>query len=205
MAAYLRGLQNALTDPYDDPDLAKAFLFHAADLLVQFDQRIRSILDAQENFGGCWIVSGWAPAQTLYFSEHTTVNYSPEIYREFVQPANARMLDGYPCALTYLYVNEGIHLKDEYFRRGRPIWVNTCGGDPPADVVREFSGEDYFTIRASAETFEQLLSQYGSRGIAYEVTCGSLEQAQHLCGTLKRQGGRPPASYCSSHRECKMS
>ncbi len=180
----LLGFEAILLAMYDAPDAVEGFAKHSAALAVEFTERVRDFMDGQENYGGCWLTNAWAPPKTIYFCEHTSVNYSPEHYERFLAPANRILLEQNDYALTYVYYSAGVHLASHYFNRHRPTWVRSCDGDPPPDLVAAHRRRAIVTIRTTASDFRAVHGQFGNVGVCYVVECGSMEEAAELCSSI---------------------
>jgi len=176
----LRGHQQVLLDLCDSPEAVERFAVHVARLARSFDEMVRGWLASQEGFDGCWMASAWAPPGTLQFCEHSSVNYSPEQYDRFLSPSNAELMRPYRRVVSYVYCSAGRHLAERYFQRGRPIWVRSCDGNPPAQMVERHRGDAIVTIHTTAPEFPRARARFGSRGVCYFVECASLEEAVAL-------------------------
>lgn len=184
LMGYLRGLQPLLLDLYDNPDDVISFSLHCADLLVDFNNRVKSMLADQERYEGWWAVNCWMPDDALYFGEHMSVTYSPELYEKFVLPANSKMLSGTSHSLAYIYYETGKHLRKHYLDRGPLTWVRSCDGDPGPDMLEKYGKRAAVSIHTDAENLERDLLRYGCKGVCYEVACTSIQQAEEVCRTM---------------------
>ena len=160
------------------------FALYAADIAVEFYERIHGLLDKQEMYDGYWMTNAWVPKDTIYFSEHFSVNYSPKMYQTFLKPANDRLLRNYQYAMSYVYCSAGKHIIAEYFNRGRPVWIQSCDNDPPSNIIERFQGQVLVTIHTTASQFQDTYSRYGGLGVHYRVRCVSLKEAKELCSSL---------------------
>lgn len=174
----LRGFETILMDLYDQPELVKQFAGWAGEIAVAFRGWLGGVLAQQENYGGCWVGNAWAPEDTICACEHSTVSYSPALYAEFLKPANDVMFGEYGHAVTYIYATAGAQHSADYFCRGRPVWVNSCDGNPSAEIIEQFGGQAIVTLRTNPADFRGLYDRHGGRGMAYLVSCASLDEAR---------------------------
>ncbi len=177
----LRGYENILTDLYDDPETVQAFALQAADWAVTFHQKVTDWLAGQESFGGYWAANSWITKDTIYFCEHSCVNYSPAHYERFLKPANDRLLTNFGHALTFVYLKAGAHLVPYYTNRGRPVWIRGCDVDPTAEQVNRYRKQVVFSVRTTVDQYNQTVARYGPQGVCYQVDCASLDQAIYFC------------------------
>ena len=182
----LRGFERILFDLYDHPGEVESFARHATALGAAFDGRVRALLAEQEAFGGCWLSGTWAPANTICFCEHSSVNYSPQQYERFIRPANDSLLARYDRVFSYAYCRAGSHLLPHYFDRGRPVWIQSCDEDPSPVLARAHRAHAIVTIRATAAEMDRAVEEYGRTGVCYMVDCADDEEAHLLCRRFGR-------------------
>ena len=180
----LRGFETVLLDFYDFPDIMHDFALQTAKAAVKFHEHIRTIISDQQMYDGCWIGNSWAPVDTIFFCEHSSVNYSPELYEKFIRPANSVMLERYGHALSYIYYTAGSHHTKNYLDLGCPVWVRSCDGDPPPEIVKQYRGKAIVTIYTSSREFRHNYAKYGNVGICYHINCKSLAEAKEFCRRL---------------------
>ena len=176
----LRGYQKILTDLVDAPELVAEFALNAARLAGEFDRLVRGWLEGQESFGGCWAASAWAPANTLQFCEHSSVNYSPAQYGRLLEPANRALMEPYGRIVSYVYCQTGRHLVTRYFERPRPVWVRCCDGEAPEALMRAHRGRAIVTVRTGPLGLSGVIGRFGSCGVCYLVECASLKEAEEV-------------------------
>ena len=176
----LRGYQEILTDLVDAPELVVEFALQAAGLAQEFDRLVRGWTAGQESFGGGWVASAWAPANTLQFCEHSSVNYSPAQYERFLEPANRVLMEAYHRVVSYVYCGTGRHLVTRYFERPRPVWVRCCDGEAPEALMRAHRGRAIVTVRTSPPKLSDAIARFGTCGVCYLVECASLQQAEEV-------------------------
>jgi hypothetical protein len=121
------------------------------------------------------------------FCEHASVNYGPDQYSRFLEPANRLLLSRYDNVLSCVYCEAGKHLLPRYFDRGRPAWLSGCDADPPADLIRRHRGRAIVTVRTSPSEFEEAVGRFGRVGVCYLVNCSSLEEAVRFSSVLERR------------------
>lgn len=180
----LRGFEQILFDLYDRPQIVKKLAVDAAKAAAEFNHRLYKILAKQENYGGTWAANSWVPADTIYFCEHCSVNYSPQLYDELIKPANAVMLADFGHAVTFAYCTAGHHHIDNYFNRPCPVWLRSCDGDAPSELIKKQIGKTIVTIHTTSDRFDKDCILYGTTGICYRVSCKSLNEAQDLCKSI---------------------
>ncbi|MDP6775332.1 MAG: hypothetical protein QGI83_01045 [Candidatus Latescibacteria bacterium] len=102
----LLGYTNLFLIFQDQPDLAKRMTMKCADWAIELNRRIQDVLEErQASLGGTWMANCWAPGKALYFSEHSSVNFSPTWYTDFLKTPNDRMIGAHSYAVSWIYAS----------------------------------------------------------------------------------------------------
>lgn len=103
ISALLRGHSQSILDLLDEPEKSSQLLWRMGKAFREITQEVwRHIprfydgyFDAQYQL--------WAPGPIARMQEDATALYSPELYREFVQPVDRELASHFPCSFIHLH------------------------------------------------------------------------------------------------------
>lgn len=183
----LRGFDRLLMDLYDYPDKVHKFADKCVKLAVEMNECIHKLISSQENFGGTWVTNSWAPGKCIFFSEHSSVNFSPELYLKYLEKPNEDLVNKYSSAVSYVYPEEGKHLLNYYLNRECPLWIWSASvrgyGNIEKDIIDKYPGS-IVTIRSNPGDFNTIVKKYGSKGIAYMILCKSFKDSRNFLKSI---------------------
>ena len=146
--------------------------------IVWFTFAFNYAIGVLDPFGGTWMANCWAPGKSLYFSEHSSVNFSPRWYAEFLKAANDKMIDAHSCAVSWIYAKEGKHLLHHYFNRPRRTLIHWSGEEGMDESYFEEYPDSLFSISCASDEFHEVYRRCGGQRILYDISCESVDQAR---------------------------
>lgn len=204
----LQQIENFILQCVDDPELLKEVCRSACDLAVRFYRWANALAcEGQETFGGEFLSMTWAPKNSLYWSDHTAINFSPDLVESILIPAVEHIHASFDRSFFYCYPAEGPHVFPPIWRAcGKVQGVHNCQGEMPgqsgaamkgfgADAeraewemldgfYREFAGEKSFVVKCPPDRIAHYREIFGDRGLAVWTFAPTVEEANRLVDSL---------------------
>ena len=140
MHAVLRGHAQSIVDLIEEPEKSRELLHRCGQI---FQDIVKDVWDRLPRFHGGYFdaqYSLWAPGSTVRMQEDATAVYSPNLYRELVQPVDRMIARSFDCPFVHLH-STSMFLLDAFLEveEIRCFEVNNDASGPPlAEMLPHF-------------------------------------------------------------------
>ncbi|MDW7659053.1 MAG: hypothetical protein SCM11_17940 [Bacillota bacterium] len=112
IAGTLRGHSQSIYDLIDEPERSRHLLWQVADLFLEIIHASAALIPRYQ--GGCFDAQYqlWSPGPIVRLQEDATSLYSPERYREFLQPIDRYIASQFECCMIHLHSSSMFLLDD---------------------------------------------------------------------------------------------
>jgi hypothetical protein len=183
----LRDPEKLIFDFYDQPELVKELGEKCLVISIEYSKRILADVELTEIGGGyIYCYANWVPKDTICFSEDGTVNWSPEIYNEFIKPLDESFIKAF--SVSNMEWHSGC---SHIFSNFPPLDTIEINLDPVhQDIVETFSdltpyiGKSRFLIPSKKEQIKTVIDTFGIKGLMIVTTCDSVSEGNQLLGNI---------------------
>ena len=159
----------------DEPEFLARICTKTSELAVAFYTWAAELVNKdQETYGGQFQPLVWAPKDTLYWCDHTAINFSPELFEQVLLPAVKKIHEPFEHSFMFCYPAEGPHVFPPMWRACPNLTgIHNCQGEMPGQsgaamkslgpegeqkewqyldsLYREFAGRKSFIIKCPPE------------------------------------------------------
>ena len=186
--AVLRGHNESIMDLIDEPERSAELLWRMGEIFREFTEELWKRVPLV--YGGYFDAqySLWSPGPIVRMQEEATANYSPHLYRKFVQPVD-RMLAGH-FASSFIHLHSTSMFLLEAFLEIEEIRCfeinNDACGPPLRQMVPYFQkvqkARRPLLIRGSfkPEEIRMLTNSLEPRGLFLNIMANTMEEVEAL-------------------------
>ncbi|MBI3830754.1 MAG: hypothetical protein HY291_14635 [Planctomycetes bacterium] len=205
----LQKMDEFILECADEPEFMAEVCMKTAELSVAFYKWAAELANAgQETYGGQFQPLVWAPKNTLYWCDHTAINFSPELFEQALLPAIRKLHEAFERSFMFCYPGEGPHVFPAMWRACANLTgIHNCQGEMPGQsgammkslglegekkewayldtLYREFAGKKSFIIKCPPERIAHYREIFpGDAGLGIWTFAPNVAEANRIVDSL---------------------
>ena len=192
LAGAMLGAESWLLLAAAEPEQARAVADHAAQQAAAFYRWTGGLIGArQPDQGGTVLSQMWAPANTIYFCDHSALNLGPDRYRAVVLPAERALVAEFSQAYVSIYPKTAAAVLGPMLAGiDRLQVVYGCAENPSEAFLREHAGQRVFFLRCqSREEIDRYRRLTNDRGLIIWTFVADVTAANRWWKGCKQRSG----------------